>query len=168
MRKSAWPCWACLCMHYTDWITDIHENLAIIACVGRSRFSLDIEVQSLLSLPAPSAAGGVSVSAPGAVSEGRPHGRPRRGKRGPRGKACMTREQREQELLKDQRISAVEARQVLCRMCGRWIKLCRQSDFVMQNWNTHAVRCQEKTGCVCYFSPYYQRLTIFPLVRPTL
>lgn len=122
---------------------------AYIISVVYFDYSLDTDIHLLrpsTSLDAPAEG---SVSAPAVLLGKRPPGRPRKRKRGPgQYGGFVTKEQREQELLTDPRISAVEPKQVQCRMCGHWIKLCRNSDFVVTNWNTHANKCQQRTGCV--------------------
>lgn len=55
-------------------------------------------------------------------------------------------DERALELLKDPRLSAVEPRQVLCRMCGSWIKLFKHTDFSAANWRVHAEKCEIRTG----------------------
>ncbi len=60
-------------------------------------------------------------------------------------KPKKTNEEKARELLQDERLSAVEPQQVLCRMCGHWIKLFRHTDFAKANWLAHAERCSVKT-----------------------
>lgn len=55
-------------------------------------------------------------------------------------------EERALFLLNDDRISAVEPQQVLCRMCGHWVKLFKHTDFSAANWRIHAEKCEPRTG----------------------
>ncbi|KAI5121436.1 hypothetical protein M0805_006197 [Coniferiporia weirii] len=57
-----------------------------------------------------------------------------------------TLEERALLLLQDSRISAVEPQQVMCRMCGHWVKLFKHTDFSPANWRTHAEKCELRTG----------------------
>ncbi|TDL24569.1 hypothetical protein BD410DRAFT_94573 [Rickenella mellea] len=53
-----------------------------------------------------------------------------------------TGEERAKELLKDTRLAAVEPQQVLCRMCGNWIRLFKHVDYAPANWRSHALKCE--------------------------
>ena len=70
--------------------------------------------------------------------------KPGRSKRRKLGKSTI--EERALVLLNDDRISAVEPQQVLCRMCGHWVKLFRHTDFSPANWRIHAEKCEPRSG----------------------
>lgn len=84
----------------------------------------------------------------------------RSGRRGRRAKKSS--EQRALDLLKDPRLSAVEPAQVLCRMCGAWIKLFKHTDYAAANWRTHAERCEIRTKYGCFHYLLYYCLNVTP------
>lgn len=59
--------------------------------------------------------------------------------------AKSSNEDRARALLEDPRISAVEPQQVLCRMCGHWIRLFKHIDYGPANWHTHAEKCEVRS-----------------------
>ncbi|KAL5498746.1 hypothetical protein ACEPAH_2101 [Sanghuangporus vaninii] len=77
------------------------------------------------------------------VEEGRLLSQKRHGKGGRKSKSTI--EERALVLLNDDRISAVEPQQVLCRMCGHWVKLFKHTDFSPANWRTHAEKCESRS-----------------------
>ncbi|KAH8105582.1 hypothetical protein DFH11DRAFT_1290089 [Phellopilus nigrolimitatus] len=67
-------------------------------------------------------------------------------KKGHKSNKASELEKRALGLLQDPRISAVEPQQVMCRMCGHWVKLFKHTDFSPANWNTHAEKCEMRSG----------------------
>ncbi|KAL5476734.1 hypothetical protein ACEPAI_2920 [Sanghuangporus weigelae] len=78
------------------------------------------------------------------IEEGRLLSQKRHGRGGRKSKSTI--EERALVLLNDDRISAVEPQQVLCRMCGHWVKLFKHTDFSPANWRTHAEKCESRSG----------------------
>jgi hypothetical protein len=55
----------------------------------------------------------------------------------------MTEMQRKTVLESDQRAETVEADQVLCRKCKKWIKLSKRYAYSLGNWNAHQAACAD-------------------------
>ena len=123
-----------------DYIVDLLRNdHACLSSLAESDELLSPSVVTTTASPSTSISG-----------RGRGRGRARGRGRG-RGRVGITKsttEGRAQELLSDPRITAVDPRQVLCRMCGSWIKLFKHTDYAPANWRTHADKCEIRSQCV--------------------
>ena len=54
----------------------------------------------------------------------------------------FTAAERRQKLLDDDRLTEVQAHQVMCGMCKTWVRLHNIREYDTYNWRRHAERCE--------------------------